>query len=132
MPSTEKLLILDVGAKPSVPGARSATARALDSIRAAGVVFRHSSGRIVIVEASSEQQARLRADLPEAQLLPVDTDVAALVPDLDTSELLFLEAFRIRNSAAYQNEKTRQIPGESPEEQLMFTAPCIPGGQSNG
>jgi len=132
MESNVRLLILDGGTGQSEPGTKSSVGRALDSVLASGATFRHSSGRIVVVEASGEQEARLRQDIPGARLVSLDTNVSELIPDLDTSELLFLEAVRIRNSASYQEEKAQQKPGESPEEQLMFTAPCIPGGQSNG
>lgn len=132
MESNAKFLVLDVGHDKPRPGDRTAVARALDSVVSSGATFRHSSGRIVVVEASDAQAERLTAEIPGARLVPFDADVSALIPDLDTSELLFLEAVRIRNSATYQQEKAGQTPGDSPEEQLMFTAPCIPGGESNG
>ncbi|KGJ77535.1 hypothetical protein GY21_07470 [Cryobacterium roopkundense] len=132
MESNVRLLILDLGQQRPESGATSSVGRALDSVLASGATFRHSSGRIVVVEVAGDQASRLTGDLPGARVVPLDANVSELIPDLDTNELLFLEAVRIRHSAAYQAEKAQQKPGESPEEQLMFTAPCIPGGQSNG
>jgi len=132
MDNNSKLLVLDVAHEKPERGQRSAVADALDSVMASGATFRHSSGRLVELDVSGPQEARITQDLPGARVVPLDTDVSTLIPDLDTNELLFLEAVRIRNSAAYREEKARQTPGDSPEEQLMFTAPCIPGGEFHG
>jgi len=124
--------VFDIAHEQPERGQRSVMADALDSVLSSGATFRHSSGRLVLLDVSGPQEARLTQDLPGARVVSLDTDVSALIPDLDTGELLFLEAVRIRNSAEYQEKKARQTPGDSPEERLMFTAPCIPGGEFHG
>lgn len=122
-----KLLVLDL--KDFTPPTADGLARALDSVADTGTRVRQSSGRILLVDSPEQDEARLGEDLPGARVLPLDADVPELTPPLDESETLFLDALRIRSSAGYQRQKAGQKAGESPEEQLMFTASCVPGGE---
>ncbi len=107
--------------------------RALDALKARGGAVRHDSGgRLVVVEGPQEGEEQATASLREAavegaSLVPLTEGVEAMISDLTPNERLFLEAVKIRNSPGYREMKARQKPGESPEEQAMFTAPCRPG-----
>ena len=127
-----KLLVLDLGEFPSKARPGGDVGLALDTVAQTGAQVRQSSGRLLVIDAPELQQAELQQSVPGSQLLNLDAQVADLVPPLDESETLFLEGLRISSSAEYLQRKARQTPGESPEEQLMFTAPCLPGGEHNG
>lgn len=127
-----KLLVLDLGEFPSEAQPGGDVGLALDTVAQTGAHVRQSSGRLLVVDAPELNQTELQESVPGSQLLNLDDQVADLVPPLDDSERLFLEGLRISSSAEYRQLKAQQIPGESPEEQLMFTAPCVPGGESNG
>ncbi|MFO7690291.1 MAG: hypothetical protein R6W83_07015 [Cryobacterium sp.] len=127
-----KLIVLDLGEYPSETQPGGDVGRALDTVAQSGAQVRQSSGRLLVVDAPELNQTELQQSVPGAQLLSLHAPVADLVPPLDESETLFLEGLRISTSAAYRRDKARQTPGESPEEQLMFTAPCLPDGESNG
>ncbi|TFD53973.1 hypothetical protein E3T55_04600 [Cryobacterium frigoriphilum] len=127
-----KLLVLDLGEHPPASQADDTLGRALDTVAEYGVEVHQSSGRILVVDAPDLTQADLQEAVPAARLLPLDADIPDLFPPLDESETLFVAGLRISTSAGYRREKAAQKPGESPEEQLMFTAPCMPGGENNG
>ena len=127
-----KLLVLDLGEFPTKTQPGGDVGLALDTVAMAGAHVRQSSGRLLVVDAPELDQTALQESVPGSRLLNLDDTVADLVPPLDESETLFLEGLRISSSAEYRQEKAQQTPGESPEEQLMFTAPCVPGGENNG
>lgn len=126
-----KLLVLDLERFAAANESGPDVAQALDNVAQSGAQVRLSSGRILVVEAPELTEYDVQESVPGARLMPLDAEIADLEPPLDESETLFLEAFRISSSAKYQREKALQVPGESPEEQLMFTAPCVPGGEGN-
>lgn len=125
-----KLLVLDL--KDAATLERDGLARALDSVADTGTRVHESSGRILVVDSPDPHDSRLGDQLPGARLLPLDADVPELDTPLDDGEALFLDALRIRASAGYQRQKASQKAGESPEEQLMFTASCVRDGESDG
>ncbi|SPH24053.1 hypothetical protein DEA8626_03101 [Defluviimonas aquaemixtae] len=91
-----------------------------------GVKIVHDSGARLMVIDAPDDAARLRERLPAgAQLLPVDKIPAALIRESDPHEALFVRALKLRQTRAYQEAKAAQVPGESPEEQHIFSAPCM-------
>ena len=101
--------------------------RVLSAVAAAGATVRHDSGgRLMVIDASDETAEALGREVPGVRVVSVDEDVLARLPDLDQSDVLFARALAIRNSAAYRERKSRMTPGETPEEQLLLTAPCTP------
>jgi hypothetical protein len=100
--------------------------RALGALAEAGIKVRHDSGgRLLIVDASEETMSGLRDRVPDVDVVPLD-EVVDQVGALDAQDALFLQALRLRMSADYQSVKSELTPGETPEEQLLRTAPCTP------
>jgi hypothetical protein len=103
--------------------------KALTDIKSSGAKIRHDSGgRLVVIDVSGVDEEVLSERLAGVRVVPLADDLTESIPDLDTNESLFLEALRIRTSPDYRELKSRQVPGESPEEQEMFSAPCMPEG----
>ena len=103
--------------------------RVLSAVAAAGATVRHDSGgRLFVIETSDEAAEVLGRELPGVRVVAVDGDVLGRLPDLDQSDALFAQALAIRYSPAYRERKSRMTPGETPEEQLLLTAPCTPEG----
>jgi hypothetical protein len=126
-----RLLILEgsLRSAPDRPGGNTERRRVLGTVAAAGARVRHDSGgRLLVIETSDRADETLRRTLPGATIVPLTADVADRVPDLDPSDSLFVQALAIRQSPAYRRQKERRKPGESPEERLLFTAPCMPEG----
>lgn len=123
---TRLLIIEDQGRDERGPLGRGIEReRVLSAIATTGATVRHDSGgRLLVIETSDEADAVLQRELPGARILPVDEDVLRRVPDLDPSDDLFARALAIRYSSEYRERKSRLKPGETPEEQLLITAPC--------
>ena len=102
--------------------------RELLAISAVGGRVKHDSGqRLILVELPEGAEAKLAGMLPDAQFAAPEGDLKAVSANLDASEALFLEAIRIRHSAAFVERKAKRQFGESPEEQLLSTGSCIRG-----
>ena len=128
MTRTEKLLILgdDRSARDRRLGSRIDRARALNAIAASGAKVRHDSGgRLIVIDAPKAAQNALEKSLPDARIVPVDTDVKGSVPRLDETEALFLGALQIRTDKNYRARKRRRKFGETPEEKQLFSASCV-------
>lgn len=128
MDDDERVLVLPEqprGVNPMVAGVDRR--RALRALAEAQVKVRHDSGgRVLIVDADEEALKVLRETLPDVELLPLDVAATERVEKLDPQDALFVEALRVRLSSKYQEIKRGLKPGETPEEQLLFTASCTP------
>jgi hypothetical protein len=107
-------------------GSRIDRAKALTAISESGARVRHDSGgRLIVIEAPEEAVRALADRLPDARLVPVETDVRSDIADLDPTESLFLEALQIRTSEEYRKAKRERTYGDTPEEQELFSAPDV-------
>jgi hypothetical protein len=121
------LLVIESGEEQEPSGL--ARVRAIRAVEQAGGKVRHDSGgRLLLVERAGLDEEALREAAPGARLEPADAERPAPDRELDANDTLFLQAVRVRASRGYQEMKRRQVPGESPEEQLMFSAPCTGEG----
>lgn len=94
-------------------------------LRRLGVKVVHDSGARLLVIEAPDDPIRLGERLPSgAQLLAADKIPAALVRDSGPHEALFLRAVKLRQTKAYREAKAAQVPGESPEEKEIYSAPC--------
>jgi hypothetical protein len=127
MEDSLRLLILEAARRTQDPrlGVGIGRVKVLKEVSSLGGKVLHDSGGRLIVINTSEMDEALFARIPGARLVPLDASVKDLVQDLDENESLFVEALRIRTSPRYRDLKARQKPGETPEEQALFTAPCI-------
>ena len=116
-----KLLIIER------PEDRFSKVRVTNAVKAAGAKIRHSAGRIFLLD-TRENDEEIRRNLPEGtRLLPTDREIDTTLTDLEPSELLLLDAIRLLESPEYRAEKQRSRPGETPEEQELFSGPCVEG-----
>jgi hypothetical protein len=98
----------------------------LRAISNAGAKIRHDSGgRLILIEVPEGAEKGLLQRLRDAQLVSPDTDVTALLKNLDPNETLFLEALKIRTSKSYREAKKKRKFGETPEEKMLTTGSCI-------
>lgn len=101
--------------------------RALSALAEAGIKVRHDSGgRLLVVDASEETVRGLRDTAPDLEVVSLDDEVVDRVGALDAQDDLFARALRLRRSARYREVKSRITPGETPEDQLLRSAPCTP------
>lgn len=107
--------------------ARVNRVRAMKEVQASGKVRHDSGGRLLVIDSYDDDRI-LESLPPGSRIVSIDERLADsmsdLAIDLDSSESLFLEALQIRSSERFREAKARQKPGETPEEQLMFTTPC--------
>ena len=123
-----KLLVLGAAQPPRDRrlGFRIDRSKALNAILSLGAKVRHDSGgRLIVIEAQKKAEKGLTERLPGARLVPVDSDVRDSIPDLDSTESLFLEALKIRTSKRYRDAKKRRKVGETPEEKELISGPCV-------
>ena len=90
-------------------------------LRNLGLRVVHDSGAGLMVIEAPEDQKGLAERLPAGARL-VTGDVAT---GADERDMLFARALMRRMSKEYRKLKAAQTPGESPEEQQMFSAPCV-------
>lgn len=122
-----KLLVLEGTPSDRRLGSRMDRNKALNAVAASGAKVRQDSGgRVIVIEVSKDGEKALTKRLPEARIVPVDTDLRDSITDLDETELLFLEALKIRNSKSYRDAKKRRKVGETPEEKKLITGSCTP------
>jgi hypothetical protein len=104
--------------------------RALSALKAAGITVQHDSGgRLLVIEADDEAAAAVTRQLRGARILPLregGDDRMVDLEALDAQDALFARALDIRLSPEYRERKRRQVPGETPEEQLLISGPCTP------
>ncbi|MEO8219727.1 MAG: hypothetical protein ABI563_02930 [Specibacter sp.] len=101
--------------------------RLLGVLADAGVKVRHDSGgRLLVVDASDQAVKAAQESGPDFDSVPLDGELTQRVGDLNAQDALFLQALQLRLSPEYQRRKSEMTPGESPEEQLLRTAPCTP------
>ena len=128
MEESLRLLILEAVQRPKDKrlGGGIDRVKVLNEVASRGGKVRHDSGgRVVVINTADMDEAALTR-VAGARLVPLDANVRDLLPDLDDNESLFVEALRIRMSPRYRDLKARQRPGETPEEQALLSAPCIP------
>ena len=134
MVSTLQVLLLappSRGAKKKAKGGRGERidrGRELLAVAAVGGRVRHDSGgRLLLVELPEGAEPKLSKLIAGARLARPEGDLRAVSGGLDAGEKLFLEALRLRHSAAFVERKLRRRFGESPEEQLLSTGSCVRG-----
>lgn len=122
----DKLLVLDTReARDRAVEFRAERRKLLTAVTSAGAKVRHDSGgRLLVVDVPPDAEQAL-ASLPGVRMLPLDAEVKASLPNLDSTESLFLDALRIRTSRQYRDAKSRRKVGESPEEQELRSAPDV-------
>jgi hypothetical protein len=122
----DKLLVLDTReARDRAVEFRAERRKVLTAVTSAGAKVRHDSGgRLIVVDVPPEAEKALAA-LPGIRVLPLDADVKASLPNLDSTESLFLDALQIRTSREYRDAKSRRKVGESPEERELRSAPDV-------
>ena len=122
----DKLLVLDTReARDRAVEFRAERRKLLTAVTSAGAKVRHDSGgRLIVVDVPPEAEKALAA-LPGVRMLPLDAEVKASLPNLDSTESLFLDALQIRTSREYRDAKSRRKVGESPEERELRSAPDV-------
>lgn len=127
---TELIVLEEDSTRGGRKGSGLARKRVLEEMVATGATVRHDSGgRLLVVEISDADADTLRKKPGLVDVAPLDEGAvrqALQVPDLDEQDTLFLRALAIRTSPDYRERKRLRVPGESPEEQLLVTAPCTP------
>ena len=121
-----KLLVLgaDGPQKDRRLGLRIERRKALTALAAVGAKVRHDSGgRLLVIDASAKAIKELASLLPDARVMAVSAGARQRIASLDSTEVLFLSALKIRSSKAYRAAKKKRKIGESPEERLLFSAP---------
>jgi hypothetical protein len=122
----DKLLVLDTTeSRDRAVEFRAERRKVLTAVTSAGAKIRHDSGgRLLVVDVPPEAEKAV-ASLPGVRMLPLDADVKASLPNLDSTEALFLDALQIRTSRVYRDAKSRRKVGESPEERELRSAPDV-------
>lgn len=101
--------------------------KALQLLAESGVkVTADGGGRLLVVEASDAAASRINEQIPGATILDLEEGFDERLGELDEQDALFAKALAIQVSPEYREQKARQEPGETPEEQLLFSAPCVP------
>lgn len=101
--------------------------RLLGALSSAGVKVRHDSGGgLLVVEIVNEKQEAALRKYGGLEVLPFDENVGDRVGEIDEQDALFVRALAIRANPKYREAKRRRVPGETPEEQLLLSAPCTP------
>lgn len=129
MDDDAKLLILteEPLREPGRPGGGVERRRALRILAEAGVkVKEDGGGRLLVIDASDAAAKDLEELLPGAKVVALEPGVADRIGELDAQDALFAAALDIRLSPDYLELKRTQKPGETPEEQLLFSGSCIP------
>ena len=126
-PETRILVLTD---EPSgEEGRREVSAnrtRVLSELAAAGVKVREDSGgKLLVIETTGDTDESLQ-QIGGVAIVSPDESIEDRVGELDAQDELFARALAIRLSPTYRELKSRQIPGETPEEQLLISGPCTP------
>jgi len=101
--------------------------RLLSALSSAGVKVRHDSGGgLLVVEIANENQESALRKYSGLKVLPLDENVGDRLSEIDEQDALFVRALAIRANPKYREAKRRRVPGETPEEQLLLSAPCTP------
>lgn len=101
--------------------------RALERLAEAGIkVSSDGGGRLLVVEASDAAIRRIEEAVSGAKVLDLDEGFDERLGDVDEQDSLFAQALALRVSPEYREMKARQEPGETPEEQLLLSGPCVP------
>ncbi len=91
-----------------------------------GIRVVHDSGSRFMVVGVPDDEKGLKDRLPPGtELLSPDKVSPEVAGEDDGQELLFLNALQLRQSKKYREMKAGQTPGESPEEQEIYSAPCM-------
>lgn len=95
-------------------------------LRQLGVKVIHDSGhRLMVIEAPDDLK-EIEGRLPGGtELISPDKASPKMARKEDEHDLLFAKALKLRQSKAYRELKAGQTPGESPEEQEIFSATCM-------
>ncbi|MFX0185308.1 MAG: hypothetical protein ACFE95_19675 [Candidatus Hodarchaeota archaeon] len=100
--------------------------KALKAISSSGAKVCHDSGgRLIVVEVRKKTEKALIKLLPNARLVPIDSDIKDSIIDLDSTESLFLEALKIRTSKKYRTAKKTRKVGDTPEEKELISGSCV-------
>lgn len=123
-----KLVILDAAAPATERSLdfRIERTKALNAIVSSGAKIRHDGGgRLIVIEATAEAERSLARLLPGARVIGADSAAKESIAGLDSSELLFLEAVKIRTSKTYRDAKQRRKVGDTPEEKDLTSGPDV-------
>ena len=107
-------------------GFRIGRIKTINSLTELGAKIRHDSGgRLIIIEISKEVENAIEKSISGARVIPVDSDMKDEISGLSSDELLFLSALKMRASKKYRSAKKSQKPGDSLEEQKLFSGSCV-------
>lgn len=124
---TQVIILPEPRAGASRPESGIERLRLLGALTDAGIKVRHDSGgRLLVVDASEKAVKAAQKSGPAFDAVPLDGELSTRTGDLNAQDTLFLAALQLRLSPDYQRRKSEMTPGESPEEQLLRTAPCTP------
>lgn len=101
--------------------------RALKRLTESGVkVSADSGGRLLVVEASDAAVREIEQTVPGVKILDLQEGFDERLGEVDEQDALFAQALAIRVSPEYREMKAQQEPGETPEEKLLLSGPCVP------
>lgn len=92
-------------------------------------VLHDSGGHFMVIDlqdTSEKLTKRMTERLPEGvRLISADKAPKTLSSETEAHEALFVRAIAMRTSNDFRNRKAAQSPGDSPEEEHIYSAPCM-------